>query len=205
MFGCNRTILVRNRAMQVTRAGEYGVLGLLSLARREPGEVVMLEEVSREERIPRSFLAKIFQSLARAGLLRSIRGTRGGFSLARVPAAISTLEVIEAVEGPIRFQRCLQAPQECPHVGGCPLCGLFESAQSQVREVFARTTLADLLAAHPPAGAGDPGTARATLATAATAWRRPPRQGLARGGAAAGERAPAPQARRRGRKPFSYE
>jgi Rrf2 family transcriptional regulator, iron-sulfur cluster assembly transcription factor len=134
--------------MQVTRAGEYGVLGLLCLARREPGQVVMIDEVSREEQIPRSFLAKIFQSLARAGLVRSNRGTRGGFALTRQPGEITTLDIIEAIEGPIAFQRCLQAPTECPHTGGCPLCGLFQSAQSQVREVFSQTTLADLARQH---------------------------------------------------------
>jgi Rrf2 family transcriptional regulator, iron-sulfur cluster assembly transcription factor len=148
--------------MQVTRAGEYGVLGLLCLARRGPGQVVMIDEVSREERIPKSFLAKIFQGLARAGLVRSIRGTRGGFTLARHPEQITTLDVIEAIEGPIAFQRCLQAPADCPHTGGCPLCGLFSSAQTQVKEVFSRTTLADLLKnrrSPPPTGpTADPPT-----------------------------------------------
>jgi Rrf2 family iron-sulfur cluster assembly transcriptional regulator len=155
--------------MQVTRAGEYGVLGLLCLARRPFGQVVMIEEVSREEAIPRSFLAKIFQSLARAGLVRSIRGTRGGFALARQPAAISTLEVIEAIEGRIAFQRCLQAPAECPHVGGCPLCGLFEQAQTQVKEVFSRTTLAGLMASRGPGvRRGRPGLPGAWPAAART-------------------------------------
>jgi Rrf2 family transcriptional regulator, iron-sulfur cluster assembly transcription factor len=131
--------------MQVTRAAEYGVLGLISLARREPGQVVMLGTVSREQRIPRTFLAKIFQSLSRAGLVRSVRGTRGGFALARPVEQITTLDVIEAIEGRIAFQRCLQAPARCPHHGGCPLCGLFEQAQTQVRDVFAQTTLAQLV------------------------------------------------------------
>ncbi|MBI5387986.1 MAG: Rrf2 family transcriptional regulator [Verrucomicrobia bacterium] len=139
--------------MQVTRAGEYGVLGLLHLARRGAGQVVMIDEVSREERIPKSFLAKIFQSLARAGLVRSNRGIGGGFALAKEPAEITTLDVIEAIEGPIAFQRCLEAPTECPHTGGCPLCGLFEQAQTQVRDVFSRTTLADLMKSRVPAAA----------------------------------------------------
>ena len=139
--------------MQVTRAGEYGVLGLLCLARRPFGQVVMIEEMSREENISRSFLAKIFQRLARAGLVRSIRGTQGGFALARPPADITTLDIIEAIEGRIAFQRCLQAPTECPHVGGCPLCGLFEQAQTQVKEVFSRTTLAGLMKSRPRPGA----------------------------------------------------
>lgn len=132
--------------MQITRAGEYAVLGLLNLGRRRGGLPVMIDVVSREEKIPRSFLAKIFQSLVRAGLLRSVRGSGGGFVLARAPGEITVLEVIEAIEGRIAFQRCLQEENGCEHAGGCALCGLLEQAQDRVKEVFGRTTLRDLAA-----------------------------------------------------------
>ncbi len=131
--------------MQITRAGEYGVLGLLHLARTTPGQRTMIDEVSRRERIPKSFLAKIFQSLVKAGLIRSIRGARGGFALAKTPAQIPVLEIIEAVEGRIVFQRCKMARPDCEHVGGCVLCGLLEQAQNGLKEVLMRTTLADLI------------------------------------------------------------
>lgn len=125
------------------------MLGLLNLARRTSGERVMIEELSREEKIPRNFLAKIFQSLARAGLVQSIRGSGGGFSLARKPSEITVLEVIEAIEGRIALQRCLKEVPTCDHMGGCALCGIFEEAQDRVKEVFTQTTLADLLVAKP--------------------------------------------------------
>jgi Rrf2 family transcriptional regulator, iron-sulfur cluster assembly transcription factor len=131
--------------MQITRAGEYGVLGLLCLARRAPGTMVMIEEVSREENIPKSFLAKIFQVLVKAGLVRSFRGAGGGFALTRNASEITVLEVIEAIEGKLAFQRCVLDTNACDHVDGCALCGLFEQAQDRVKEVFSRTTLEDLL------------------------------------------------------------
>ncbi|MGA2173375.1 MAG: Rrf2 family transcriptional regulator [Verrucomicrobiota bacterium] len=131
--------------MQITRAGEYGVLGLMHLARRQPGQRAMIDQVSRQERIPKSFLAKIFQSLAKAGLVRSIRGSGGGFALAKNPADISVLEIIEAVEGKIVFQRCKQAKPDCQHVGGCALCGLFERAQNGVKDALTATSLRDLI------------------------------------------------------------
>ena len=134
--------------MQITRAGEYAVLGLLHLAKRGAGQRVMLDEVSQMEGIPRSFLAKIFQTLSKAGLVRSIRGTGGGFSLAKTPEETTVLEVIEAVEGKIAFQRCLIDADSCEHSGGCALCGLFEQAQDRVKEVFGKTTLAELLKKH---------------------------------------------------------
>jgi Rrf2 family iron-sulfur cluster assembly transcriptional regulator len=132
--------------MQITRAGEYGVLGLMNLARRPPGEMAMIEEVSRTEKIPRSFLAKIFQHLVKAGLVRSNRGAGGGFALARHPSQITVLEIIEAIEGKIVFPRCRLDKPDCEHVGGCAVCCLFEQAQDGVKDVLARTTLRGLVA-----------------------------------------------------------
>lgn len=140
--------------MQITKAGEYGVLGLLHLARQGPDRMVLIDEVSRQESIPKSFLAKIFQSLVKVGLVKSYRGAGGGFTLTRRPEEITVLEVIEAIEGPIALQRCLQEVPDCEHMEGCALCGLFERAQDRVKEVFSSTSLADLIKAEaslPPA------------------------------------------------------
>ena len=131
--------------MQITRAAEYGVLGLMHLARLRNGAVAMIDDVSRAEKIPKSFLAKIFQDLGRAGLVRSSRGARGGFSLARGPREITVLEIIEAIEGQIVFQRCRLDKPDCEHVGGCALCGLFERAQDGVKDALTGTTLHDLI------------------------------------------------------------
>ncbi len=138
--------------MQITRAGEYGMLGLLALARRPLGEVVMLDVISREEDVPVSFLGKIFQNLARTGLVRSARGSGGGFCLNRAATEITVLEVIESIEGRISFQRCLEDEPDCEHVTGCALCGLFAEAQDRVKQVFASTTVAALAGRHLPGG-----------------------------------------------------
>ena len=138
--------------MQVTRASEYAMLGLLALARRPAGEVALLDVVAHEEDVPVSFLGKIFQSLARAGLVKSSRGSGGGFVLVRRPEDITVLMVIEAVEGPLALTRCLDEEAGCEHAGGCALCSLFAEAQDKVKEVFAGTTVAQLGTRHIPAG-----------------------------------------------------
>jgi len=138
--------------MQITRAGEYGVLGLLALCRRPAGEVVMIDVIAAEEEVPVSFLGKIFQSLARAGIIRSARGSGGGFALVRKPSEISVLQVIEAIEGPIALQRCLDDDVGCENITGCALCGLLSEAQDRVKDVFQATTLGDLSGRHLPAG-----------------------------------------------------
>ncbi len=138
--------------MQITKAGEYGVLGLIALARRPVGEVVMVDVLCEEEAIPRSFLGKIFQNLTKAGVVKSSRGSGGGFCLSRSAAEITALEIIEAVEGPIALQRCLETEPDCEHIGGCALCGLLTEAQDRIKEVFAKTSLADLAQRHLPNG-----------------------------------------------------
>jgi len=136
--------------MQITRAAEYGVLGLTALARRPMGEIVMVETLCQEEDVPLSFLGKIFQSLAKAGIVRSARGSGGGFCLARPATEITALDIIEAIEGPIALQRCLDEDTGCEHSGGCALCALLAVAQDRVKDVFAGTSLAALTARHIP-------------------------------------------------------
>ena len=108
--------------------------------------MALIDDISREEEIPKSFLAKIFQSLVKAGVVRSYRGAGGGFALTRKPSEITVLEIIEAIEGKIALQRCQLDVPDCEHMEGCALCGLFERAQDRVRDVFSGTTLADLVA-----------------------------------------------------------
>ncbi|HTI69525.1 MAG TPA: Rrf2 family transcriptional regulator [Candidatus Limnocylindria bacterium] len=138
--------------MQITRAGEYGVLGLLALSRRAPGDVVMLDVIAREEDIPTSFLGKIFQSLAKAGIVKSARGTGGGFALEKPASQITVLSVLEAIEGPIAFGRCLDETVGCENTSGCALCGLLAEAQDRVKEVFAKTSITQLAGRHLPKG-----------------------------------------------------
>ncbi len=130
--------------MQITRAGEYAVLGVTYLARKGVDHVVMMEEICEAEKIPKSFLAKIFQTLSRAGIVRSQRGVHGGFKLTRDPASVTLLEVLEAIEGKIAFQRCLEEPVECHKHDACTLCDVFTEAQYRVKEIFQNTTLMDL-------------------------------------------------------------
>lgn len=134
--------------MKITRASEYAMLGLLALSRRPAGSVEMVDVLAHEEGVPTSFLGKIFQSLSRARIVKSARGSGGGFSLVRTPDEITVLEVIEAVEGPIALQRCLDTDSDCTHREGCALCGLFSEAQDRVKEVFGRTSVAELTRRH---------------------------------------------------------
>lgn len=140
--------------MQVTRAGEYGIIGMLYLARQPEDRTVMVDEISESEKVPKSFLAKIFQSLSKGGLVRSVRGARGGFRLAKTPSKITVLQILQCVETGFALQKCVTSHPKCVvadrRVSGCALCGIFGEAQDRVNEVFSRTTLEDLLHRSPP-------------------------------------------------------
>ena len=68
--------------MELTRKGEYAIRGILYLASRPQGKVALISEIAESAEVPKSFLAKIFQSFAKVGLVSSFRGTGGGFVLA---------------------------------------------------------------------------------------------------------------------------
>ncbi|MEI8314236.1 MAG: Rrf2 family transcriptional regulator [Verrucomicrobiota bacterium] len=139
--------------MQITRAGEYAIIGLLYLARQPVGRTVMVDEISDAEKVPSSFLAKIFQSLAKASLIQSQRGAGGGFTLVRPPGDINLLEILNCIEGAFALQKCVTDDPACvvsdQRLDSCVLCGVFAEAQSRVNEVLERTTLADLLKRNP--------------------------------------------------------
>jgi len=128
--------------MQLTRGLEYGIEGILYLARQGGEESTFVREVSRATSIPETFLAKIFQKLASKGLVRSRRGFRGGFRLARPARRITLREVVEALEGPIRFHTCLD---HLRNRGRCHVRQVFGRVQREVAGVLEQTTLADLL------------------------------------------------------------
>lgn len=131
--------------MQFTKAEEYGILGVLHLADKERNAVTPLSEVSRARDVPEKFLAKIFQSLARSGIVRSHRGVRGGFTLAREPRRITVKEVLESIQGPYHLLRCIEDPGTCKKAETCAVRDLVSQAEERLVEVFQTNTIADLI------------------------------------------------------------
>lgn len=131
--------------MQLTRGGEYGLRGVLFLAQQPREKVVLIEEISRAQEVPESYLAKVFQILAKAGIVRSYRGAKGGFTLARDPGYITIRQVVEALEGPVYLNICLMNAEECRRQPQCPLHIVWERAQRKLLDELDAVTLADLI------------------------------------------------------------
>jgi Rrf2 family protein len=131
--------------LQLTRGGEYAIRAIMYLGQYPVGHVSSLRDVGREQDIPESFLAKIFQSLVRAGLVTSQRGAHGGFTLARAASEITVREVIEAVDGPIALNGCVLWPEDCRRSGRCAMHAVWLRAQERMMEVLDDVTVADLV------------------------------------------------------------
>jgi Rrf2 family transcriptional regulator, nitric oxide-sensitive transcriptional repressor len=122
---------------------EYALRAAVYLA-SAPGPRTV-EAVSEATRVPAPYLAKVVRELVRAGLLRSQRGAGGGVSLAKDPASMTILEVVNAVDPIKRIKTC---PLGLPSHGTllCPLHARVDAALASVEEAFGKTTLAEVLA-----------------------------------------------------------
>ncbi|GIX46936.1 MAG: Rrf2 family transcriptional regulator [Candidatus Tectimicrobiota bacterium] len=132
--------------MRFSLSTEYALHGLLFLALHPQDAVVMLPEVARALRVSEPSLRKVFQTLARSGLVVSYRGTKGGYSLALPPEAISLQEVVQAVEGQTLLYQCMSAHGQCEPGPQCVIGSAFQEVEAHMRAALRRITLADLAA-----------------------------------------------------------
>ena len=93
--------------MQISRRVDYGLRAVIYLSGQDPEKCCSITEIAKQQGVPRKFLEKIIQDLIRKGLIKSRRGSCGGYMLARSPDAISFYDVIEAIEGPVAVNACL--------------------------------------------------------------------------------------------------
>ncbi len=129
--------------MQIPRRVDYGLRAAIYLSRQEPNKSCSIAEIAEQQAVPRKFLEKILQDLVRSGLLKSKRGQNGGYSLAKSPGEISFQDVIEALEGPVAVNVCMDQNQRCDHLPRCVMMGVWNEVQQRVMEVLTRTTLVD--------------------------------------------------------------
>jgi Rrf2 family protein len=131
--------------MQITRQADYAVRAVLHLARINGNQRAATSQVAQEQHIPPSFLAKIISQLSIAGLLHTSRGARGGVTLAREPKAITLLEVIEAIDGPIMLNECVGESSTCTFDEDCPLRPVWCEAQNELVARLKSTNFQHLL------------------------------------------------------------
>ncbi len=134
--------------MQITRQADYAIRAVLHIAKLAPEERAATSQIAQEQRIPASFLAKIISQLSIAGLLQTSRGARGGVTLARAPKDITLLDVVEAIDGPIALNECVNDAGACSFSGDCPLRPIWCDAQDELVTRLRSTNFAQFAAGH---------------------------------------------------------
>ncbi|MGA3212005.1 MAG: Rrf2 family transcriptional regulator [Terriglobales bacterium] len=130
--------------MEITRASDYAVRAMIHLAALPPGSTVRRSDLSESTDVTDHFLSKVLQRLVHAGLIRSQRGSGGGFGLALPAESISLLDVVQAIEGPVRLNLCVLEGPSCDRKQWCPAHKVWEEAQAAVVSVLGAASIARL-------------------------------------------------------------
>jgi len=131
--------------LKISRKIDYGLRAMIFLASSPRDQIVPFREIARRMQIPEEFAAKILKTLATKGLVKSTRGAHGGYSLARATSDISFLDVIEAVEGPIVVNLCLDGGDACKLTPSCTMYAVWKRGQERMLEVYREATLDQLV------------------------------------------------------------
>jgi Rrf2 family protein len=130
--------------MKLTRASSYAVHAVLHMAANEDqGGPMASHNIAKAQEIPERFLLKVLKPLVSAGLLLSLRGPNGGYRLAKPSSKISLLDVLEAVEGPIRGNVTLTPGRGQSNLDK-RLENLCDEVADMAKKRLAKVTLADL-------------------------------------------------------------
>ena len=134
--------------LELSRKSDYALRAVIYLARLSPEQYGRVSQIAKARSIPQAFLAQILPLLANRGVVRSQQGAHGGYTLARRPSEISFLEIIEAVEGPLRLNKCTgEHHDDCMLQESCEMHSVWSKAQKQTADFLRNVTMADMLEA----------------------------------------------------------
>jgi len=136
--------------LRLTKKADYGLMALKYLA-EQPGAGAQspaaqsAKYIAQAYHIPPPLLAKILQTLARAGLLVSHAGTNGGYALARPASQISAFEVIRAIDGPLFITSCITIHGSCDLAGHCTIKEPLRKVNDSIKELLSNIHISDLI------------------------------------------------------------
>jgi Rrf2 family protein len=130
--------------MQIIRQTDYAIRCVLYLSRMRE-RVVVVDDIAVIMDIPKSFLAKILQRLTKAGIVKSSRGIKGGFQLAKKPRQISLLDIIEAIQGPAGMNRCAINKDICRFSNTCTVHPVWVELRQKVEQHLKKVTFQKLI------------------------------------------------------------
>jgi Rrf2 family protein len=133
--------------IKLSTKGRYGTRFMLNLARRSKygDNIANLKAISKDEEISVGYLEQIILPLKNNKLIKITQGAKRGYTLARPPAEIQLIEIIEAVEGPISLVNCIDDEDFCHRIKICTTYEIWKDLSTVVRDYFKNLTLGDLV------------------------------------------------------------
>ncbi len=151
----------------LSRSCSYALRAMVHLAEQPPGRFSSTREICEREGIPASYLGKVFLPLCRCRLVRSLRGTGGGYELAVPPEQIRLLTIVQAIDG-AQLTDCVLEDHPCANPRQCLLHPVWSVVRAQFIDYLERTTLAELAQMRKPAQASTSETGQAPEAIPST-------------------------------------
>ena len=131
--------------MKISTKIRYGTRAMLELASRYGEGPIELKEIAKKEDISLKYLEQVIIPLRTAGLVKSMRGSKGGYSLAKSPSEIYLNDLVEVLEGPVEIIDCLRDPKVCRKVSSCVTRDIWEEVSQAIRKIFCSITLEDMV------------------------------------------------------------
>lgn len=131
--------------MRLSTKGRYAIRAMLDLAIQDSEQPVMIKDICRRQDISNLYLEQLLNRLKAAGLVRSTRGPRGGFSLTRGPAMIKLSDILQAMEGSTAPVECVDNAELCPRADSCVTRNIWMAVKAATDGVLESTTLKDLI------------------------------------------------------------
>ncbi len=128
--------------MRLSTSARYSLRALSDLCTC-PDEPVSVSDIASRQNIPPAYLEQLFGKLRRAGILESVRGSQGGYILARPENEITIAEILQALGEPFIFGSC-QTEKGCENAVTCPTFNLWRKVKGSVDEILRSTTLEDI-------------------------------------------------------------
>src|ERR1700709_1021485 len=147
--------------LRLTKKADYGLMALKYLAEkahmgahagpRHPAPAQSAKDIAEAYHLPPQLLAKILQTLTKAGILVSHAGTNGGYALARPAADISAFAVIRAIDGPLFITSCITIHGTCDLHGHCTIKEPLRKVNDSIKDLLSGIRISDLVEANDPA------------------------------------------------------
>jgi len=134
--------------MKISTKGRYGTRALLDLALHKESEPILLKDIAGRQDISLRYLEQIIPPLVAGGLIRSIRGARGGIELVKEPSEVKLSDIIQILEGSVAPVACIINPSICERSISCVTRDVWNELKEAIDNVLQSTTLQDLVERH---------------------------------------------------------